>query len=789
MTFDSTLGVGIVIGAAAEATVGRVLKSTATRIRGVGDAIARADNRATRHRRKLRELRAEQAKTGDESGDLARDIAHVGEVLRRTTRHTATFKRELRALQRVEAARQGRDRALRYGAASLGAGYAAARAFQGVLEQERAAVRLGTVTAAADLGGAVEHARDQIRAGSTLHGETELLGIQYALKSGGLEESAARTASAVVSRVATVTSGATEQVAEVMATTFNNLGHTIDGGVNERIALIGDMLTHVHDTYQFRGFAQLGEGLAEVAPAAKLARLGLGQTATAIGILNSAGYQGSRAGTAMSAVLRQLVTAQDDLGFRRRPRRRGQPRPRGDHRVAEHRAGAIRRRRGRPAARGAGGVRRRGQGRPRPRGQGRAAAGRVQRHRPGRRNHRAQHATLPEQQLGRLRHAREAVGLLGRALMRSFGPELKQRATNFTEFVLRIEDVVRKSPQAGKVIVGLTKAVVGLVGGAMLWSGLRWVWFRSVVMIRDIAGAMKWVLRVTRISTFAQLAYNAAVAAGSRTRLGAAIGRTRLGRRLGFRSPGGRGSVLRRGAGRAGPGVLGRVGASLNRLAPLARVAMAVVGGVASMAAIKILAISAVVISVAWVIRRYWGPLKEFAAGVVGGIIARFNAGLAVIKWVVGRVRDAFTDVPWAEVGKTIIKTMISGLKAAAAGLYDGLKWVFDQSVGRLIPGSDAREGPLSRLTVSGGAILGTMGGGVLRTGPGPLRRPLARQLAAASLGLALAMPAVTAAEAPAVPPPVVTAAEAPAVPPPWSPRPRPPPFHPPWSPRPRPPI
>ena len=86
------------------------------------------------------------------------------------------------------------------------------------------------------------------------------------------------------------------------------------------------------------------------------------------------------------------------------------------------------------------------------------------------------------------------------------------------------------------------------------------------------------------------------------------------------------------------------------------------------------------------------------------------------------------------------------GLTGGVQILYKGVAFVLGKVRG-LLPFSDAREGPLSGLTASGGAILQTMGAGVRRAGPSPLVAPLGRQLAAvaASTALALSVPAAAA--------------------------------------------
>ena len=65
---------GITIGATVGSGVRRALSSVEERSRRVGDALARANKRADRHRQELRRLRAEQARTvarrpGDRAGE------------------------------------------------------------------------------------------------------------------------------------------------------------------------------------------------------------------------------------------------------------------------------------------------------------------------------------------------------------------------------------------------------------------------------------------------------------------------------------------------------------------------------------------------------------------------------------------------------------------------------------------------------------------------------------------------------------------------------------------------
>ena len=121
-----------------------------------------------------------------------------------------------------------------------------------------------------------------------------------------------------------------------------------------------------------------------------------------------------------------------------------------------------------------------------------------------------------------------------------------------------------------------------------------------------------------------------------------------------------------------------------------------------------------------------WDGIKAVVAGVGKWIVDYFSTGM----------RAKFLGY-----GKALIAALASGIKGSLKVLYEAVKFVLGP-VAALLPSSDAKEGPLSRLTAAGESILGTMGAGVRRAGAEGLRAPLAGALA----GAALAAPAVGAA-------------------------------------------
>ena len=161
------------------------------------------------------------------------------------------------------------------------------------------------------------------------------------------------------------------------------------------------------------------------------------------------------------------------------------------------------------------------------------------------------------------------------------------------------------------------------------------------------------------------------------------------------------------------------------------------------------------VVGAAVLLYRNWEPVSAFFGrvwAILGdGARAAFAAlgrgwmavkdgfsGLRnAVSTAVGAVVSYLRNFSFAEIGKNLIATLGEGVIAAKDALVDKVGGVFG-AVRDLLPFSDAREGPFAALTTSGAAILDTVGAGVRRAGPGPLRRPLRSALGAAVVGLAL---------------------------------------------------
>ncbi|TVM15066.1 phage tail tape measure protein [Oceanidesulfovibrio indonesiensis] len=254
------------------------------------------------------------SETGRGLGDLSADYRRLtGEIQRAQNAQESLSKIQARHQSVLE--KRASLRGQMFDMVALGA--AAAAPVMHAMRMEQAQVRLKTVLNADDQNKALTEAKAEARnlAKNGLVGLGEAYDIQYALNSAGLDAAAARSASQVVAKVAKVTNGVPENVGEVIATTYNNLGESLEGSTRERLGRIGDLLTKAQLKFQIRDFGQLGNSMKEGAAGLASYNVELEQGITLLGQLNTAGLQGSRAGTALNAVLRSLGKAQQEYGI------------------------------------------------------------------------------------------------------------------------------------------------------------------------------------------------------------------------------------------------------------------------------------------------------------------------------------------------------------------------------------------------------------------------------------------------------------------------------------------
>jgi len=341
---DHSLALSITIGAAFQAAWSKTFGQAGKSLHELGKSVRETEKRfkaakaVSEYRDKLEMLRAKQQQMGRSSARLERGIADlerryreakraargyglsIADITReehRLGRELALTQQRLKTRQDYLRHRQARSELRGRVMGALGSVWAASNIVGKAISLEDAQVRLGTVINAQDTARALALSRQHALnyAATHLTDATETLNIEYALNSAGLKADAARVGSEIVAEVATVTNGMPEQVGEVVATTFNNLGASLEGSVKERLSRIGDLLTKTQFKFQIRDFGQLGESMKYAAPALAQYNIELAQGVTLIGELNSAGLQGGMAGTALTATLAKLSGAADKFGF------------------------------------------------------------------------------------------------------------------------------------------------------------------------------------------------------------------------------------------------------------------------------------------------------------------------------------------------------------------------------------------------------------------------------------------------------------------------------------------
>lgn len=139
-----------------------------------------------------------------------------------------------------------------------------------------------------------------------------------------------------------------------------------------------------------------------------------------------------------------------------------------------------------------------------------------------------------------------------------------------------------------------------------------------------------------------------------------------------------------------------------------------------------------------------WDTIKEvlivLATGIPGLIIRNWDAIKSFFANLWGTISGFFINAAknlWniaLNAGRGLIQAFVNGLRAVASAPFRLLKEIFGR-IRRLLPFSDAQEGPLSDLTASGGQLAQTLAAGIAARADA-IRRALHNALAAAQPSL-----------------------------------------------------
>jgi len=124
----------------------------------------------------------------------------------------------------------------------------------------------------------------------------------------------------------------------------------------------------------------------------------------------------------------------------------------------------------------------------------------------------------------------------------------------------------------------------------------------------------------------------------------------------------------------------------------------------------------------------------------IGRLVAALPAVSEAVSKAMAGMLNALPDMLGRLFGsgQKIVTTLVAGIRSVAHQLPGAVREIFGK-VRNLLPFSDAKEGPLSQLTLSGSRIMSTLGDGIMGAAPG-LRKTMATALAGAALSTSIAV-------------------------------------------------
>ena len=186
------------------------------------------------------------------------------------------------------------------------------------MEVEDAAAKLRTVwvPVTGTVEDAMKGAMASARAWSEVHRNSaaEYLETAYEMAGAGLKSTQAIEGTEAALKLATATFGTGGDAANLLAVLYNNMGDKARD-VGLEMKHLGDIVAVTQGVFQIANLDQLKQGLTYAVPAAQQFGLSLQEVMTGVGQLNSAGMQGSMAGTAFANVVGKMETASKKLGF------------------------------------------------------------------------------------------------------------------------------------------------------------------------------------------------------------------------------------------------------------------------------------------------------------------------------------------------------------------------------------------------------------------------------------------------------------------------------------------
>lgn len=292
---NQRLNATVNIGGALSQSFRGAMSSSRRQIGQVGDAIKQLKTRE----RRLSKVGDHWEKMGRDAGEYRREIERVNSQIGRLRRSEERLGRVVSA-QRANLANRSALRGQMFDAVAIGATAAAPLAL--AVRFQKSMVEVGAVAQSTDaemvkltqtarhLGSTTEFTATQAAEGMKLLGQAGYRTTQIIDAMPGVLDLAAASNTAL---------GKTSDVVSNVLSGFN-----LEARETGRV---GDLLTNGFTTAN-TNLSQLGDALSYVGPVAADAGVSLAQATAAIGKLSDAGIQGTRAGTALRAIISRIAS-------------------------------------------------------------------------------------------------------------------------------------------------------------------------------------------------------------------------------------------------------------------------------------------------------------------------------------------------------------------------------------------------------------------------------------------------------------------------------------------------
>jgi TP901 family phage tail tape measure protein len=602
------------------------------------------------------------------------------------------------------------------GTAGVASGIAALSGLKGamapVYEFEDSMALIGTV-APKDMQAMSAAAKSW--AGAHTDSASQFAKAGYLMLSSGLDMQASIAGTRTALTVAKATMGDAAETASLLGTVYANMGDKTRP-VEAEMGRLGDVLTKTQQLFKFPNLGVLTEGLKYGVPVAKQYGIGMEQLASAIGTLNDAGIEGGMAGTTLSAMMRQMQKASKSLGFEIARTADGGvdfigtiariQAQFGDKMKLPEVQQAFQDAFGDEGVKGVtllmGKV-----------GRMRGALGEL-----AGATGSAAKAQAALEATGSAGWARlsNAVDLLKIELGQSLGPALASVADSLRGAAVWLKEFATSHPRLAKVgmwIAALAPIAITLVGAlAVLVGSLVWTFtwpLTGIVKFRQ-------QLALLRGNGFGSLG-KAVRAAGTFFKgLGGAL--ANVGRGILGLLPSLWGLIVSIGT--------GLWGAIVSATTAVWGFTVALLSNPLTWIVVGIAAVIAGIVALVY----YWDVVK---AAVVSAGAAIWSAVTGVFTAIWERI-VGFGSLMY-NAGASLFSAFIDGVKSMASAVWDSVTQVFGW-IGKLLPHSDAKAGPLSRLTASGRSFGTTWARGI-RAGIPAIRSAVAGATAAAAIAVA----------------------------------------------------